>query len=55
MTPLNFALVVLWTVSVAFCRAEEGPDVEITDKDIVRAVVEVCLPSTSSKTCTFLK
>ena len=40
MTRVNFALFLLWTiVSFGFCQADD----EIADKDVVRAVVEVCV------------
>ena len=51
MTRLNFALLVLWTVaSVGFCQEDDDePVIDITDKDIVKGVVEVCAGATSSK------
>ena len=46
MTRLNFALFVLWTVvSVGFCQADDDTVIEeVTDKDVVKCVVEVCQP-----------
>jgi len=46
MTRLNFALFVLWTVvSLGFCQTDGEPVIEeVTDKDIVKAIVEVCQP-----------
>jgi len=55
MTRLCFALFVLWTlVSVGSCQEDDDdePVVEVTDKDVVKGVVEVCQPR-HQKTCSF--
>lgn len=43
MTRLYFVLFVLWTV-VSFGSCQEDVGDELTDKDIVKGVVEVCQP-----------
>jgi len=46
MTRLIFALFVLWTAaSFASCQEDDDEPVDdLTDKDIVKGIVEVCQP-----------
>ena len=45
MTRLNFVLFVLWAVvTYGLCQEHDESVVEITDKDVVKGVVEVCEP-----------